>query len=156
MILYLLHDRHSLAEVASLKKAIEDLYGQYGVQVHDRGYFHVPFKEQRLDASRLLRYMVGVSGPEMCLWIVDEELFYPGKGQVFGCSTGKYAILSRSKMDQGVLAKEAIHEVGHLLGLEHCQDHCVMNLSRSREEVGNKPSSLCKSCSARLRNATDL
>ena len=79
MILYLLHDRHSLAEVASLKKAIEDLYGQYGVQVHDRGYFHVPFKEQRLDASRLLRYMVGVSGPEMCLWIVDEELFYPGR-----------------------------------------------------------------------------
>ena len=156
MILYLLHDRHSLAEVASLKKAIEDLYGQYGVEVHDRGYFHVPSKEQRLDASRLLRYMVGASGPEMCLWVVDEELFYPGMGQVFGCSTGKYAILSRSNMDQAFLAKEAIHEVGHIMGLEHCQDHCVMNLSRSREEVGNKPSSLCNSCSAWLRDATDL
>ena len=83
----------------------------------------------------------------MCLWVVDEELFYPGKGPIFGCSTGKSAVLSRSGMDQAVLAKEAIHEVGHVLGLNHCQENCVMNLSKSREEVGKKSSSLCPICS---------
>lgn len=88
MILNLLHDRHSLAEVACIKGAIEDRYGPYGVQVHDRGYFYVPSKGPKLDASVLLRHMKGVLGQEMCLWIVDEEMFYPGKGSVFGCSTG--------------------------------------------------------------------
>lgn len=150
MILSLLHDRRSLAEVANLKKAIEDLYGLYGVQVHDRGYFYVPFKEQSFDASRLIRYMADVSGREMCLWVVDGTLYYPGKGEVFGCSTGKYAILSRSDLDQPALAKEAIHEVGHLLGLDHCQQYCVMHLSRSKEDLGKKPLSLCPSCSAHL------
>jgi predicted Zn-dependent protease len=48
------------------------------------------------------------------------------------------------------LAKEAIHEVGHVLGLNHCSDNCVMNLSKSEEEVRRKPSSLCPSCSTRL------
>ena len=151
MILNLLHDRHSLTEVACIKRAIEDRYGLYGVQVHDRGYLYVPFKGPRLDASELLRYMAGaLLGPKMCLWVVDEELFYPGKGAIFGCSTGKSAVLSRSGMDQAVLAKEAIHEVGHVLGLNHCQENCVMNLSISRDELGKKSSSLCPSCSTRL------
>lgn len=150
MILNLLHDRHSLTEVACIKRAIEDSYGFYGVQVHDQGYFYVPFKGPRLDASELLRYMAGVLGTDMCLWVVDEELFYPGKGAIFGCSTGESAVLSRSGMDQTTLAKEAIHEVGHVLGLSHCQENCVMNLSKSREEVGKKSSSLCLSCSTRL------
>lgn len=152
MILNLLHDRRSLTEVACIKRAIEGRYGLYGVQVRDLGYFYVPFKGPRLDASVLLRYMSGVLGREMCLWIVDEEMFYPGKGSVFGCSTGKSAVLSCSGMDQTVLAKEAIHEVGHVLGLNHCNENCVMNLSKSEEEVRKKPSSLCPSCSTRLLN----
>jgi archaemetzincin len=151
MILNLLHDRHSLTEVACIKRAIEDSYGLYGVQVYDRGYFYVPFKGPMLDASEMLKYMVGVLlGPEMRLWVVDDELFYPGKGAIFGCSTGKSAVLSRSGMDQAILAKEAIHEVGHVLGLNHCHENCVMNLSKSKEEVGKKSSSLCTSCSTRL------
>jgi hypothetical protein len=75
MIFNLLHDRHTLSEVACIKRAIEDRYGLYGVQVHDRGYFHVPFRGPRLDASLLLRYMSGVLGHDMCLWVVDEEIF---------------------------------------------------------------------------------
>jgi archaemetzincin len=53
-------------------------------------------------------------------------------------------------MDQTGLAREALHEVGHLLGLKHCQEYCVMNLSKIREEAGKKPSFLCKRCSSRL------
>lgn len=152
MILNLLHDRHSLTDMACIKRAIEDRYGLYGVQVYDRGYFYVPFKGLRLDASGLLRYMARVLGTEVCLWVVDEDLFYPGKGAVFGCSIGRSAVLSRSGMDQAVLAKEALHEVGHVLGLNHCQDNCVMNLSKNREELGKKSSSLCPSCTMWLLN----
>lgn len=151
MILDLLHDRRSLTEVACIKRAIEDRYGLYGVQVRDRGYFYVPLKSPGLNAYLLLRYMAGVlPGPKMYLLVVDQGLFYPGIGAIFGCSAGNCAVISHSGMDQSALAKEAIHEVGHVLGLNHCQENCVMNLSKSREEVGKKASSLCPGCSTRL------
>jgi hypothetical protein len=47
MILRMLNDRSSLAEVACLKKAIEDCYGPFGLEVQDRGYLYVPFKGPR-------------------------------------------------------------------------------------------------------------
>jgi hypothetical protein len=47
MILCMLNDRSSLAEVACLKKAIEDCYGPFGLEVQDRGYLYVPFKGPR-------------------------------------------------------------------------------------------------------------
>jgi hypothetical protein len=55
----------------------------------------------------------------MCLWVVDAEIFYPQTGDLPGCSTNQFAVLSRARMDPGVLAREALHEVGHLLVLEH-------------------------------------
>lgn len=84
------------------------------------------------------------------LWLVDRELFYPDIGAVFGCSADRVAILSAANMKKNLLAKVALHEVGHLMGLDHCQKRCIMRLSGTRAEAEEKPSCLCADCSAQL------
>jgi archaemetzincin len=153
MILLIFRDRDSLSKIALLKCAIEECYGPFGLRVQDRGYLYVPFRGQSLSAARLLKYLGKASGSEKSLWLVDSEIFYPEIGPVFGCSTEKSALLSAAGLDADVLVKEALHEVGHLLGLEHCRNRCIMSLSESRAEAEKKPSQLCQSCSALLNAA---
>ncbi len=153
MILFIFRDKNSLPEVARLKSAIEECYGPFGLRVQDRGYLYVPFSGQSKNAARLLNYLSKTSGSERSLWLVDGGIVYPEIGPVFGCSTEKSALLSTKGLDADVLAKEALHEVGHLLGLEHCKNRCLMSLSENMAEAEKKPSRLCQSCSARLMAA---
>ena len=49
------------------------------------------------------------------------------------------------------LIKESIHEIGHTLGLRHCQDYsCVMASSHSVEWIDLRESTLCDSCRYQL------
>jgi predicted Zn-dependent protease len=168
MLLLLFHDKSTLSEIAALKAAIEECYGTYGLLAQDGGYLFVPIRESRLNAARLLKHLgqiVSINATasdsysastnandsiKAALWLVDSELFYPDIGAVFGCSTDRVALLSAADMERNVLVKEALHEVGHLLGLDHCQKRCIMRLSGTREEAEKKPPRLCPDCSARL------
>ena len=49
------------------------------------------------------------------------------------------------------VAKEALHELGHVLGLDHCTKSCVMRFSNSLADTDRKPDSYCASCAKRLR-----
>ena len=47
--------------------------------------------------------------------------------------------------------REALHEVGHLLGLVHCRlPDCVMRSSTVAEEVDLKSDDLCGGCRSRI------
>ena len=51
--------------------------------------------------------------------------------------------------------REALHEVGHLLGLVHCRRaDCVMSFSGSVEEVDLKENRFCPECSAHLETGS--
>jgi|Deesub1362A_J573_1020465.scaffolds.fasta_scaffold00615_24 archaemetzincin len=48
--------------------------------------------------------------------------------------------------------KEAVHEIGHVLGLKHCsRRECVMSFSNSVFEVDMKSDEFCNRCYSRVR-----
>jgi archaemetzincin len=52
------------------------------------------------------------------------------------------------------LAKEAVHELGHAMGLVHCsRPLCAMSRSASVREIDRKSGDLCRDCTTRLGEA---
>ena len=50
------------------------------------------------------------------------------------------------------LVKEAVHEIGHLAGLKHCQQYdCVMANSSTADEVDIKSNLFCPACLSRFK-----
>ncbi|MEB3806337.1 MAG: archaemetzincin [Desulfurococcales archaeon] len=49
------------------------------------------------------------------------------------------------------LLKLILHEFGHLAGLTHCRNQCVMRYSNSLEELDEKPPYYCQVCMDKLR-----
>jgi archaemetzincin len=96
------------------------------------------------------------------LGIADVDLFVPRLNFVFGEAQhlGKAAIISLWRLkpefygkasDHHVVvergAKEAVHELGHTLGLKHCANpFCVMYFSNSIFETDRKQSLFCNKC----------
>jgi len=65
--------------------------------------------------------------------------FYRLHPEFYG-SQDKELFLKRAK-------KEAVHEVGHLFGLDHCKNlECVMSFSNSIGDVDRKEERLCQRC----------
>jgi archaemetzincin len=44
------------------------------------------------------------------------------------------------------ILKEALHELGHTFGLDHCQNFCVMRFSNVLSETDEKPPNYCTIC----------
>ncbi|MEM5829314.1 MAG: archaemetzincin family Zn-dependent metalloprotease [Candidatus Aenigmatarchaeota archaeon] len=96
------------------------------------------------------------------LGVTDKDLYAENLNFVFGQAYyhGNYGVVSihrldptfyRQKPDKNLLieraVKEAIHEVGHMLGLGHCSiSTCVMSFSNTIGDVDRKNKELCQSC----------
>ncbi|MGC9105713.1 MAG: archaemetzincin family Zn-dependent metalloprotease [Thermoprotei archaeon] len=86
------------------------------------------------------------------------DAYADGYNFVFGYSTKKFGTVYTKRLkseDMSLYAirvvKEVTHELGHALGLEHCDNpHCVMSLSNSIEEVDRKSPFFCDKCKAKL------
>jgi archaemetzincin len=102
------------------------------------------------------------------LGITDSDIYIPGMNFVFGEARlpGQVALIStyrlkptdpkKHRLYDDRVVKEAVHELGHTLGLNHCQnDSCVMHFSESLKDTDMKDSVLCEACRRALEELRD-
>ena len=110
----------------------------------------------------------GDGHPAKMILLTDVDLFIPIFTFVFGLAKlgGQTGIVSAHRLnnifyglpkDNDLLidrtVKEIIHELGHLLGLKHCENYyCVMASSTVVDELDTKSSVYCNNC----KNIIDL
>ena len=101
--------------------------------------------------------------------VLNVDLFVPIFTHVFGEAkqNGKYALVSLFRLAEGKegcaspssilferAAKVALHELGHLFNLFHCQDNkCLMHFSGDLEDLDHTPLYFCRYCLAYYQDA---
>lgn len=101
--------------------------------------------------------------------VFDSDLFIPTFAYVFGEAQqgGKHAVLSLfrlAKVKKGHFppsaivceraAKVALHELGHLYNLAHCEDkNCLMHYSGGLADLDDTPLYFCRYCNTYFRDA---
>lgn len=114
----------------------------------------------------LERVLHRARGEGKVLALTDVDLYVPRLNFVFGQAQcpGTVALVSLRRLDPtfygepsdyGLLlrraTKEAVHELGHTFGLNHCSTlGCVMTFSNSILEVDEKKAEFCERCLEKL------
>jgi len=146
------------------------LRGTFGVEVTIRPPGPLP---ERAFVSRRNQYQaeailasLPADGTTLLLALTDRDLFVPGLNFVFGLAQPgrQRAIISLARLRQEFYGlpenrvlfferslKEAVHELGHLLGLGHCSNPlCVMHFSNRLQDTDRKQAEFCKRCKRNL------
>jgi len=105
--------------------------------------------------------LVSGHGAQHVLGITQRDLFAGNLNFIFGIasprgacvvSTARLVARADDELFRSRLLKEAMHELGHTLGLAHCADPgCVMHFSNSLADTDRKGDAYCERCSMRLK-----
>lgn len=103
------------------------------------------------------------------LVLTESDIFIPILSFVYGQAQldGPVAVLSFARLHQRFyglpenrplfldrVRKEVLHEIGHTLGLTHCEERgCSMSLSTNIQQLDTKGSDLCPGCDLLLRDS---
>lgn len=109
---------------------------------------------------------------EKIIAVFSDDLFIPIFSHVFGEARlgGKFALVSLFRLDKQPdgstsptakvyerAAKVALHEIGHLFHLEHCDDNrCLMHFTGGLQSLDEISFYFCRYCSTYLQDALPL
>ena len=128
-------------------------------------------KRLQYDAAKLIQYLEGQMFTDYLkiIGLVEGDLFLPIFTHVFGEAQqgGAHAVISMARLqcrENGLrlpdaefyerIAKIALHELGHLFNLFHCQDRlCLMHFSGSLETLDAIDLNFCPYCQRFLDDA---
>lgn len=95
--------------------------------------------------------------------VTEVDLYVPSLNFVFGVAKNRASMISTYRLHPefwGALPnqvlflertlKEAVHELGHTLGLSHCNNYCIMRFSNTIMDTDAKPKEFCPDCSKKL------
>lgn len=151
----------------ALEKGIEETFSSK-VEIYKKMKLpHEAFNSQRNQyfcphIMNGLRAFIDPGKKDKVLGIAVEDLYVHGLNFVFGQAElgGHFALISLVRLHQSFyglpenkaqflerMIKEAVHELGHTFGLEHCPDpECVMHFSNSLMDTDRKGASFCPRC----------
>jgi len=129
----------------------------------DAGFAYNPLRGQ-YHSTEILKRLVQNQECWRVLGVADQDLYIPILTFVFGEAQveARGALVSLHRLRQEFyglpanpplladrLLKEALHELGHTLGLRHCTDYqCVMSRSHAVETIDLKLPEFCPACAA--------
>ncbi|MGD8563079.1 MAG: hypothetical protein PVG03_11100 [Desulfarculaceae bacterium] len=159
----------ALAVVAAHLQAFFSLNSLVTEPRPEPDYALIPARGQ-YDAYAILQQLSQANGPRpISLGVVSVDLCLPFLSHVFGEALmgSQAAIISLHRLmlqENGApaprdlclerLAKVALHEVAHLLGLSHCEQvRCLMRFSESLTSLDRVGLSLCRRCERLLNTA---
>lgn len=111
-------------------------------------------RRNQYDGQKLLNACITRYNLKPFLWLLTKDLFVPPMNFIFGLACkGEGGLVSFYRLpSMEMKVKESLHETGHILGLEHCKNKCVMQYSNSLKEALRKPAEFCEECKNKLQN----
>ena len=136
--------------------------------------FSYSLSRQQHHSTAILEKLARLQPHQGCriLAITDRDLYIPILTHVYGEAQlkGTAAIISLYRLadrfpllplqENGLIIqrsiKEGLHELGHTLGLKHCQDAaCLMHYCRRISDVDHKTEHFCRYCRVWLQDALE-